>query len=31
VIEGTIVDKNARIGAGVRISPEEKPAELGRS
>jgi glucose-1-phosphate adenylyltransferase len=28
VIEGTIVDKNARIGAGVRISPEGKPAEL---
>jgi glucose-1-phosphate adenylyltransferase len=28
LIEGTIVDKNARIGAGVRISPEGKPAEL---
>jgi glucose-1-phosphate adenylyltransferase len=22
------VDKNARIGSGVRITPDEKPAEL---
>jgi glucose-1-phosphate adenylyltransferase len=28
VIERTIVDKNARIGDGVRISPEGKPAHL---
>ncbi|MGH7534919.1 MAG: glucose-1-phosphate adenylyltransferase, partial [Gemmatimonadales bacterium] len=27
-IEGTIVDKNARIGQGVRITPEGKPADL---
>jgi glucose-1-phosphate adenylyltransferase len=28
LIERTIVDKNARIGSGVRISPDGKPAEL---
>jgi glucose-1-phosphate adenylyltransferase len=28
VIERAIVDKNARIGANVRISPDGKPAEL---
>jgi glucose-1-phosphate adenylyltransferase len=28
VIEQTIVDKNARIGAGVRITPEGKPSEV---
>jgi glucose-1-phosphate adenylyltransferase len=28
VIEGTIVDKNARIGAGVRITPDGKPSEV---
>ena len=28
VIERTIVDKNARIGANVRITPDEKPPEL---
>ena len=28
VIERTIVDKNARIGADVRITPDGKPAEL---
>jgi glucose-1-phosphate adenylyltransferase len=28
VIEGTIVDKNARIGDDVRISPEGKPADF---
>jgi len=28
IIERTIVDKNARIGAEVRITPDEKPAEL---
>jgi glucose-1-phosphate adenylyltransferase len=28
IIERTIVDKNARIGSGVRITPDEKPAEL---
>src|SRR6266498_3976535 len=28
VIERTIVDKNARIGAGVRITPEGKPSEV---
>jgi glucose-1-phosphate adenylyltransferase len=28
LIQRTIVDKNARIGAGVRITPEGKPAEL---
>ena len=27
-IEGTIVDKNARIGDDVRITPEGKPAFL---
>ncbi len=27
-IEGTIVDKNARIGDGVRITPEGKPADF---
>jgi glucose-1-phosphate adenylyltransferase len=28
IIERTIVDKNARIGAGVRITPDGKPTEL---
>jgi len=28
VIERTIVDKNARIGDGVRISPDGKPAQM---
>ncbi|MBP2647111.1 MAG: glgC [Gemmatimonadetes bacterium] len=28
VIERTIVDKNARIGDGVRISPDDKPASF---
>ncbi len=28
VIERTIVDKNARIGAGVRITPDGKPSEV---
>jgi len=28
IIERTIVDKSARIGSGVRITPDEKPAEL---
>ncbi|MBA3344437.1 MAG: glucose-1-phosphate adenylyltransferase, partial [Gemmatimonadales bacterium] len=27
-IERTIVDKNARIGDGVRVTPEGKPAEF---
>jgi glucose-1-phosphate adenylyltransferase len=28
VIEQAIVDKNARIGAGVRITPDGKPPEM---
>jgi glucose-1-phosphate adenylyltransferase len=29
VIEGAIIDKNARIGEGVVITPEGKPADVG--